>query len=87
VPWRVTQWRHSGPPLAAPLSRDPPSAWGLRLEGSDMATGKQAQVPGGRDGGVPVVDAGWTLRGGTDPDAAALANVLAHRGVTGPDGP
>ncbi len=34
-----------------------------------------------------VVDGGWTLRGGTDPDAAALANVLAHRGVTGPDGP
>lgn len=33
------------------------------------------------------MDAGWTLRGGTDPDAAALANVLAHRGVTGPDGP
>jgi butirosin biosynthesis protein H-like/uncharacterized protein DUF4872 len=37
--------------------------------------------------GGSVVDAGWTLRGGTDPDAAALANVLAHRGVTGPDGP
>jgi hypothetical protein len=36
---------------------------------------------------APAVDAGWTLRGGTDPDAAALANVLAHRGVTGPDGP
>ncbi|MET0863462.1 MAG: BtrH N-terminal domain-containing protein, partial [Nakamurella sp.] len=35
----------------------------------------------------PVVDAGWTLRGGNDPDAAALANVLAHVGVTGPDGP
>src|SRR3712207_6486503 len=35
----------------------------------------------------PVVDAGWALRGGTDPDTAALANVLAHRGVTGPDGP
>jgi hypothetical protein len=35
----------------------------------------------------PVVDAGWTLRGGTDPEAAALTNVLAHRGVTGPDGP
>jgi len=35
----------------------------------------------------PVSDAGWVLRGGTDPDAAALANVLLHRGVTGPDGP
>jgi hypothetical protein len=35
----------------------------------------------------PVVDLGWTLRGGTDPEAASLANVLAHRGVTGPDGP
>jgi hypothetical protein len=32
------------------------------------------------------VDQGWTLRGGCDPDAAALANVLANRGVTGPDG-
>jgi hypothetical protein len=43
---------------------------------------------GGEVGGEsPVVDAGWTLRGGTDPDTAALANVLAHRGVTGPDGP
>ncbi len=41
----------------------------------------------GTAGGDPIVDAGWTLRGGTDPDAAALANVLAHRGVTGPDGP
>ena len=35
----------------------------------------------------PVVDAGWTLRGGTDPDAAALANVLAHQSVRGPGGP
>lgn len=34
-----------------------------------------------------VVDAGWTLRGGTDPDAAALANVLAHQRVSGPTGP
>lgn len=33
------------------------------------------------------VDHGWTLRGGTDPDAAALANLLAHQFVTGPDGP
>jgi hypothetical protein len=41
----------------------------------------------GTAAGRPVMDAGWTLRGGTDPDAAALANVLAHRGVTGPDGP
>ncbi len=39
----------------------------------------------GGDG--PVVDAGWTLRGGTDPDTAALANVLAHRHVTGVGGP
>jgi hypothetical protein len=28
------------------------------------------------------VDAGYTLRGGVHPDSAALANVLAHRGVT-----
>lgn len=46
----------------------------------------RAHVVGTADRG-PVVDAGWTLRGGTDPDSAALANVLAHRGVTGPDGP
>lgn len=48
----------------------------------------RAHVLGTTDGaGGPVVDAGWTLRGGTDPDTAALTNVLAHRGVTGPDGP
>ena len=49
----------------------------------------RAQVLGTVDGGGggPVVDAGWTLRGGTDPDTAALANVLAHRAVTGPGGP
>ena len=35
----------------------------------------------------PVVDAGWTLRGGCDPDAASLANVLAHLGVVGSEGP
>lgn len=33
------------------------------------------------------VDLGWVLRGGTDPDAASLANVLAHRGVVGSGGP
>ena len=46
----------------------------------------RAQIVGATDRG-PEVDAGWTLRGGTDPDAAALANVLAHRGVSGPTGP
>ena len=34
-----------------------------------------------------MVDAGWTLRGGSDPDAAALANILANAGVVGPEGP
>jgi hypothetical protein len=29
-----------------------------------------------------VTDHGWTLRGGQHPDSAALANVLAHHGVT-----
>ncbi|MET1004201.1 MAG: hypothetical protein ABWX96_01565, partial [Propionibacteriaceae bacterium] len=33
------------------------------------------------------VDAGWALRGGADPDASALAHVLAHAGVVGSDGP
>jgi hypothetical protein len=48
----------------------------------------RAHVLGGTGaGGGPVVDAGWALRGGTDPDTAALANVLAHRGVTGSAGP
>ncbi len=47
----------------------------------------RAHVVGGAIDTGPVVDAGWALRGGTDPDTAALANVLAHRGITGPDGP
>lgn len=47
----------------------------------------RAHVVGGAADPGPVVDLGWTLRGGTDPDTAALANVLAHRGVTGPGGP
>jgi hypothetical protein len=34
-----------------------------------------------------VVDAGWTLRGGSDPDAAGLANLLANASVVGPEGP
>ena len=34
-----------------------------------------------------MVDAGWTLRGGSDPDVAALANVLANARVVGPEGP
>ena len=34
-----------------------------------------------------VVDSGWTLRGGSDPDSAALANVLANTRVIGPEGP
>ena len=41
----------------------------------------------GTAGDGPETDAGWTLHGGTDPDTAALANVLAHRGVRGPAGP
>ncbi len=40
-----------------------------------------------KDHSGAVVDAGWTLRGGSDPDAAALANLLANAGVVGPDGP
>ena len=42
---------------------------------------------GNHDHSGPVVDAGWTLRGGCDPDAAACANILANLGVVGPDGP
>src|SRR5690349_15344618 len=33
--------------------------------------------------GAMTVDGGWALRGGTDPDAANLAAVLAHRGFEG----
>jgi hypothetical protein len=63
-----------------------------RIRGRMARTGERyavarAHVTGGAaDTGV-VVDSGWALRGGTDPDTAALANVLAHRGVSGPDGP
>lgn len=35
----------------------------------------------------PVIDAGWVLRGGSDPDMAALASVLANAGTVGSDGP
>ena len=42
---------------------------------------------GNHDHSGPVVDAGWVLRGGTDPDAAALAGLLANAGVVGPQGP
>lgn len=63
----------------------------LRIRDRMARTGERysvarAHVLGAADRG-PVVDAGWTLRGGTDPDAAALAGMLAHQGVTGPDGP
>ena len=54
--------------------------------GERYAVARAHVLGGGVDTG-PVVDLGWALRGGTDPDTAALANVLAHRGVTGPDGP
>ena len=39
-----------------------------------------------KDHSATVVDTGWTLRGGSDPDASALANLLANAGVVGPDG-
>ena len=42
---------------------------------------------GDQDRSGPVVDAGWVLRGGSDPDAAALASLLANAGVVGPEGP
>ena len=42
---------------------------------------------GDQDHSWAMVDAGWTLRGGSDPDASALANLLANAGVVGPDGP
>ena len=42
---------------------------------------------GDRNGLRPVVDTGWTLRGGSDPDAAACANILANSRVVGPEGP
>ena len=35
----------------------------------------------GTDAPGPVVDHGWTLRGGVHPDTAALSNVLAHHGA------
>jgi hypothetical protein len=44
-------------------------------------------VGGDQDQSRAVVDAGWTLRGGSDPDAAALANILANLRVVSPEGP
>jgi len=44
----------------------------------------RAHVVGDATGTSPVIDAGWALRGGTDPDTAALTNVLAHRGSPDP---
>lgn len=66
--------------------------WKARVRARMARTGERyavarAHVLGGGGDGGPVVDHGWTLRGGTDPDTAALTNVLAHRGVVGPDGP
>lgn len=66
--------------------------WKARVRDRMARTGERYAVARAHvlatTGGVgPVVDAGWTLRGGTDPDTAALTNVLAHRRVTGPDGP
>ena len=51
------------------------------------ATGPGSRAPDGTDTVPAVIDHGWALRGGTDPDAAALTSVLANRGVRGPDGP
>lgn len=45
------------------------------------------QIDAGGGAAQARTDHGYLLRGGSDPDAAALANVLAHRGVVGPDGP
>ena len=39
-------------------------------------------VLGAADPAQPISDGGWLLRGGVHPDSAALANVLAHHGVT-----
>jgi hypothetical protein len=66
--------------------------WKARVRARMARTGERyavarAHVLEASGAGGPVVDAGWTLRGGTAPDTAALANVLAHRGVTGPEGP
>jgi hypothetical protein len=55
--------------------------------GERYAAARAHVVGAAGSGGGFVVDVGWSLRGGTDPDSAALANVLGHRGVTGPDGP
>jgi hypothetical protein len=42
---------------------------------------------GDQDHSGPVVDTGWTLHGGSDPDAAALAHLLVNSCVVGPEGP
>ncbi len=65
-----------------------------RIRARMAATGERyaaarAQLvgPADHDHVGPVVDAGWVLRGGSDPDAAALANLLANAAVAGPQGP
>ena len=55
--------------------------------GERYAVARSQVVGPAGDRGGPVVDVGWALRGGTDPDTAAITNVLAHRGVRGPDRP
>ena len=51
------------------------------------ARGQLVGTGGNHDDLRSVVDTGWTLRGGSDPDAAALANILANSRVVGPEGP
>ncbi|MGH8921685.1 MAG: BtrH N-terminal domain-containing protein, partial [Actinomycetes bacterium] len=57
----------------------------MATTGERYATARAHLIGNGAD---PLhIDHGWSLRGGTDPDAAGLAALLAHHNVTGPDGP
>ena len=61
----------------------------MATTGERYAAARARLIGAGADQDHPraVVDTGWTLRGGTDPDAAACANLLANAGVVGPEGP
>ncbi len=61
----------------------------MAATGERYAAARAQLVGSGEDHGDlrSAVDSGWELRGGSDPDAAALANVLANSRMVGPDGP
>lgn len=63
---------------------------GMELAGERYVTARSHLVdspPVGASSGAAIIDHGWALSGGTDPDASALAKILAHRGIGSDTGP